>query len=562
MAKTIVIGIDGACWEYIDPLLKECRLPNIRKLMDHGSYGILQSVLPPISPVAWSSILTGTNPGKHGVFGWKKIDRKNSYIPVLSYDRKEIPFWQYINSAGKKVGIFNIPVNYPIQKIDGYVLPGFEAPTNKEDCVYPLNLYGEIKERYGDFLNKLPLKLLSDFERLEEFGTESYFEKYCFSEEMRTKLALDVSEDCDVVLFNYMITDHLNHQLKEFEFVNKAYDFVDKMIGRWLERFPDDNYILMSDHGSTRIKGIVNLNHLFFNKGYLRLRKRQISSLKKEEVNEILHFILCGQGLKEGIYEKLLRRIKLFWLYFNSKERRFNKLKDLCESEPDVFNSFLYLNQIDYKKTLLHINSDDGFIFLNKKYLEENEKNYKTHYKEIVKDLMDYNDPITNKPFFDFISKPKDFLKGEELKFAPEIYGHFFESEFFVTTKIDYNKFKSTDPCKRINDEKDIGIYGSHQRNGIYITFGPQFKNRNGKKGKTYSLLDITPTLLYLHDESISENFDGNIMVDAIAPEYIRKNPTEQSIAVEYSSKEDKSELDAEDKQQIIEKLRKLGYIN
>lgn len=83
MAKTIVIGIDGACWEYIDPLLKECRLPNIRKLMDHGSYGILQSVLPPISPVAWSSILTGTNPGKHGVFGWKKIDRKNSYIPAL-----------------------------------------------------------------------------------------------------------------------------------------------------------------------------------------------------------------------------------------------------------------------------------------------------------------------------------------------------------------------------------------------------------------------------------------------------------------------------------------------
>ena len=363
MAKTIIIGLDAACWEYIDPLLKEGRLTNIRKMMNNGSHGILESVLPPISPVAWSSILTGTNPGKHGVFGWKKIDRKNSSIPVLSYDRKEIPFWHYLNSAGKKVGIFNIPVNYPIEKIDGYVLPGFEAPINKEDCVYPSNLYGEIKERYGDFLNKLPLKLLADFKRLEELGTESYFEKYCFSEEMRTKFAMDVSEDCDVVIFNYMITDHLNHQLKEFEFVKRAYCFVDKMIGRWLRQFPDDNYILMSDHGSTRIKGIVNLNHLFFNKGYLQLKKRQISSLNKKEVNEILHRILCKQGLKHGIYEKLLRRFKIFWLYLKSKKGRTNKLKDLYESEPYVFNSFLFPDQIDYEKTLLHTNLDDGFIF-------------------------------------------------------------------------------------------------------------------------------------------------------------------------------------------------------
>ena len=235
MAKIIIIGIDGACWEYIDPLLKEGKLPNIKKMMDNGSYGILESVLPPISPVAWSSVITGTNPGKHGIFGWKKPDRRGSQEPVNSTVRKVPPFWKYLNERGLKVGIFNIPVTYPIEEIDGYIIPGFEAPTNKEDCVYPPNLYQLIKEKYCNFFNKLPLKLLSDFTSLAQLGIESYFEKYCFSEEMRTKLALDLSQDCDVILFNYMITDHLNHQIKEFELVKKTYCFVDKMVGSWLE---------------------------------------------------------------------------------------------------------------------------------------------------------------------------------------------------------------------------------------------------------------------------------------------------------------------------------------
>ena len=561
MTKTIIIGIDGACWEYMEPLLEEGRLPNVKKMMDMGSYGILESVLPPVSPVAWSSIITGTNAGKHGIFSWTSMDRKGSHEPVNSTMRKVSPFWKYLNKEGLKIGVFNIPVNYPAEEINGYIIPGFDAPANHKDSVYPKDLYGVIKEKYGDFLNKLPLDLLCNPKALMEMGIEVYFQKYCFSEEMRTNLALDLTKECDVVLFNYMITDHLNHQIREFEFVKKAYCFVDRMIGKWLKMFPKENYILMSDHGSTRIKGIVNLNHLFFNKGLLQFKKQQIESLTKEKVNEILYHIHCKQGWNKSIFEKIFRRIKLFFLYSNIKKYRVNRLKKLYETESEVFDSFLHLNQIDYRKTLLHVNTDNGFIFLNKKYLEQQERNNKKYYKQVMKELMSFKDPFTNNPFFSFICKTEDLYKGNQINSAPELYGHFWESTCFISTSIDFNPSKSVVPYFQVGKD-EIGTYGSHQKNGIYITNGANIKNAKRKSSKKYSLLDVMPTVFYLHNVAIPDYFDGQVMTDIISSEYINSNAVKFGKSIEHISKEKPSEISVEEKSQIIERLKLLGYID
>ena len=311
-----------------------------------------------------------------------------------------------------------------------------------------------------------------------------------------------------------------------------------------------------------RLKGIVSLNHLFFNKGYLQLRKRQIGSLNKVEVNEILHRILLRQGQKQGLYEKLIRRFKLFWLYLNTKKQIVKRLNDLYKSEPEVFNSFLYSDQIDYEKTLLHANSDDGFIFLNRNYLKQKESKNKAYYTDIVNDLMEFKDTITNEHFFTFIYESKDFLIGDQLEHSPELYGHFFESDFFVSTAINFNNLKTYDPCKKINDKNDIGVYGSHQKDGIYIAFGPDFMKTDGIRGRTFSILDLTPTIFYLQETPIPNNFDGIIMKDVIKPKYIKYNKIEHRVEREDSRKRDESELEVDDKKQIIEKLKELGYID
>ena len=66
--KVVVIGLDAATWTLIRPWIDEGGMPNLANLMRAGVSGSLQSVLPPITPPAWTSFMTGKNPGKHGVF--------------------------------------------------------------------------------------------------------------------------------------------------------------------------------------------------------------------------------------------------------------------------------------------------------------------------------------------------------------------------------------------------------------------------------------------------------------------------------------------------------------
>lgn len=74
--KTIVFGLDGVCFDYIDPWIEDGSLPNLRDLIKKGGRSKLESCVPATTPSGWTSLTTGVNPGKHGIFGFytrKKI---------------------------------------------------------------------------------------------------------------------------------------------------------------------------------------------------------------------------------------------------------------------------------------------------------------------------------------------------------------------------------------------------------------------------------------------------------------------------------------------------------
>ena len=66
--KVFVLGLDGATWDVLEPLIQDGLLPNLARLRKQGSWGSLTSVFPPLSPVAWTGVMTGKNSGKHGIF--------------------------------------------------------------------------------------------------------------------------------------------------------------------------------------------------------------------------------------------------------------------------------------------------------------------------------------------------------------------------------------------------------------------------------------------------------------------------------------------------------------
>src|ERR1700726_3376663 len=66
--KVFVLGLDGATWDLLDPLAEQGHLPNLQALKARGASGTLSSIFPPLSPVAWTGVMTGKNSGKHGIF--------------------------------------------------------------------------------------------------------------------------------------------------------------------------------------------------------------------------------------------------------------------------------------------------------------------------------------------------------------------------------------------------------------------------------------------------------------------------------------------------------------
>jgi len=151
--KVIVLGLDGLDYGLTSTWMAEGKLPNFAKLRDQGCFKPLASTVPPISPVAWSSFQTGTNPGKHSIFDFLTRDRRTyavklsstsisepsrslsvgKYcIPLRSADirllRKGLPFWKILGDHGIFSAVIRVPITFPAEKFYGVQLSAMCVP--------------------------------------------------------------------------------------------------------------------------------------------------------------------------------------------------------------------------------------------------------------------------------------------------------------------------------------------------------------------------------------------------------------------------------------------------
>ncbi|UCE42726.1 MAG: alkaline phosphatase family protein [Candidatus Aminicenantes bacterium] len=154
--RLVILGLDGMDPILVDRYMTQGKLPHLAQLADKGSYHELETTTPSISPVAWSSFMTGCNPAKHNIFDFLSRDPK-TYLPDLSsahigipkrvlplgkYNiplskpeirgmRKSVPFWKILGDNGIFSTILRIPVTFPPEKFRGHLLSGMCAPDLK-----------------------------------------------------------------------------------------------------------------------------------------------------------------------------------------------------------------------------------------------------------------------------------------------------------------------------------------------------------------------------------------------------------------------------------------------
>ena len=116
--KVIVIGLDGATWKLLDDWIRKNELPTLSEIARCGVKGNLRTTIPPVTPVAWSSFVTGKNPGKHGVFGFERSEG----LTVNSCSIKSLKIWDILSYYGLRSCVLYVPMTYPVEPINGIMI--------------------------------------------------------------------------------------------------------------------------------------------------------------------------------------------------------------------------------------------------------------------------------------------------------------------------------------------------------------------------------------------------------------------------------------------------------
>ncbi len=269
--RNIIIGLDGVPPNLLENLAKEGTMPNFAKLIDEGTFKQMDSSIPAISSTSWGTIITGKNPGQHGVYGFTDIIKGTYTLSFSNFNSFKKPaFWQ---NNGGTYAIINVPSTYPAKELNGCHISGFVSP-NMDKSVYPEPLLEKLEEM--DYRIDVDADKGHKSERL-------LFQELFDTLEARIKAYRYLWDEYDWTTFMLVFTgtDRLEHFLwdayeeKDHDYRDKFLEFferIDEVIGEIDERIDDeDRVIMLSDHGMERVKYNVNLNAYLEEKGYLSL---------------------------------------------------------------------------------------------------------------------------------------------------------------------------------------------------------------------------------------------------------------------------------------------------
>jgi predicted AlkP superfamily phosphohydrolase/phosphomutase len=290
VARVLVVGMDGLEWSVAGPLVGAGRMPNLRGLMERGSYGYLASMTPTLSPVVWTTIATGKLMEEHRVTDF--VDRRTGEV-FTSSRRRGRALWNIADRYGLSTDLFGWFVTWPAEHVKGLVVSGSSASAQVdtnwkpallqgvEGQVWPAELTDEVlavAEQAGaldkvealardKIFGPIPVELMNELQRKVFHQTlwsilsdQTYFEiarKYL--RERPANLELVYFGGSDVVSHRYWrefrpegYAWHDGAELDKLlaNVVPNYYAWLDEMLGQLIEAAgPDTTVIVVSDHG-------------------------------------------------------------------------------------------------------------------------------------------------------------------------------------------------------------------------------------------------------------------------------------------------------------------------
>jgi predicted AlkP superfamily phosphohydrolase/phosphomutase len=297
VSRTLVVGFDGATLDLCERWMAEGRMPVLAGLAGDGAFAPLRSVFPFNSAVAWTSLSTGVDPGRHGVFDFV-LPREGAYaLRVATREDRRVPaLWNHASEAGARVGVVNIPMTYPAEPLNGVMVSGMDAPSLDERAVHPAGLLERIHREHPGY------RIMSKaYLRAEQGDFESAERELIGVLEARSRFVADLARprDLDLLMVNLEATDGAHHFFWQHfdpshprhdpaaaerfgDTIGRVYQVTDRELGRLVDAFAPDTVFVVSDHGGGPSNDwVLYMNDWLAAEGFLSIRRKASAQVAK-----------------------------------------------------------------------------------------------------------------------------------------------------------------------------------------------------------------------------------------------------------------------------------------
>lgn len=532
--RILIVGLDGATFDVLGPLMQSRQMPRLRAAVESGCAGTLWSTTPPITPSAWTTFLTGKQPGLHGILDFEGYDVTTGLLRFNSArsigDTRNL--WTILGEKGFRVGSINVPLTYPPQAVNGFLISGFDSPGPDSEFTYPPMLREEVLSRWPD-------PTCSKNWRRKMFGGTPLFASNVDYMIRSFHQGADMARWCgerfgwDVLMVVLKLVDNLQHKTWKYidprwsgrnprraAIVMNAFRELDRAIGDLLD-YADQRratVIMVSDHGHGSLEGKVYPNALLVQWGYLTLR---------------------------GPVARLRRAARRLW--------SSNGRQDLPSGH---VGRHLPVDMMRSQACVMHA-GNAGFLYINLRGRQPGGIVERDDYERLREELrqrflaVHMRDPDGREfPLFPEVHRPEELYgcRREDEPWLPDLI-LIQHPNLAVVRHLKGRRVIEWLPYRKLE--------GTHRFNGIFVACGPGIAP--GRQVEAH-IVDCAPTILALLGQRIPDDMQGEVITDVFAERPViekevarpLRQVTPRPVSTDYSE----AELGV-----ITDRLRDLGYL-
>jgi predicted AlkP superfamily phosphohydrolase/phosphomutase len=554
-ARTLIVGFDGATWDVVDHLMVAGRMPNMARLVAEGARAPLNSTTPPMTLPSWSSMLTGCNPGRHGIFDFVRKVEGEWALEFTNASHRAVPtLMRIISDLGGRAASVAVPTTWPPEPLNGVVVSGFDGPVSTgidASFCHPKAIYKEIKERFGGMK-------FADFQesciddKWHDAALDALLREIPRKQAIGEWLMSGERWDCFMLLFGE--SDTVSHHFWMFHdeesprhqseasarlkgAIEQVYASLDDALGRLMDAADAEHICIVSDHGF----GGAGTHALYINRfleahGWLTYKGEvQVDGLG------------TGSGLASKIRELAATRIPSDW-----QGKVYRAVPDAILGSIETRSRF---GDLDMGRTRA-VSDEMNYAATIRLNLPEGDSEGRMKAFNELRELLLAWEVDGHRVVCD-VFRREDIYEGPRVADSPEIIVELNNRDGYSYTVLASARVPKGTTWRRLQPHeypggKGLGMNGTHRQYGVLCLWGEGV--RAGASIEA-GMADIAPTLLHLMGHAVPDQMDGKVLMDALKSE----NQPKRSVGVSDGSVPTSASPD--EAQAIRSRLERLGYL-